>query len=81
MHFEHSSPLLFYKANSKETIPRRESVVKNNELGEDWGSVLPPKQAFRPTLGGQTRRMVLLRQRRRSRVAYRQSDNQDDYFK
>ena len=43
MHFEHSSSLLFYKANSKETIPRRESVVKNNELGEDWGSVLPPK--------------------------------------
>ena len=35
MHFEHSSPLLLYKANSKETIPRRESVVKNNELGED----------------------------------------------
>ena len=25
----------FYKANSKKTIPRRESVVKNNELGED----------------------------------------------
>ena len=35
MHFEHSSPLLLYKANSKKTIPRRESVVKNNELGED----------------------------------------------